>query len=153
MKRAVFGVTALALAGLAGFAGTPAAADDPITIGLALGLSPPADAGLGQLCRRGAELGVEYVNTVMGGALGRKVQISVQDTQAKNEAGVAAKDVARLDCPPEARQTHDRTEPADPGSRPHRGGRAAVGRGAGREAEALRDYMGRIEGESATTAP
>jgi len=42
---------------------------------------------LGQLCRRGAELGVEYVNGVMGGVLGRKIQISVQDTQAKNDAG------------------------------------------------------------------
>jgi len=64
--------------------------EPPITIGLELGLSPPADPGLGQLCRRGAELGVEYVNGVMGGVLGRKVQIAVQDTQAKNEAGIAA---------------------------------------------------------------
>ena len=76
---------------LAAVASAPVVADEPpITIGLELGLSPPADPGLGQLCRRGAELGVEYVNGVMGGVLGRKVQIAVQDTQAKNEAGIAA---------------------------------------------------------------
>ena len=76
---------------LAAVASAPVLAEEPpITIGLELGLSPPADPGLGQLCRRGAELGVEYVNGVMGGVLGRKVQIAVQDTQAKNEAGIAA---------------------------------------------------------------
>jgi branched-chain amino acid transport system substrate-binding protein len=89
MKVAVWLAVAVAVA--AGSAGVPVAADEPpITIGLELGLSPPADPGLGQLCRRGAELGVEYVNGVMGGVLGRKIQISVQDTQAKNDAGVAA---------------------------------------------------------------
>jgi len=89
MKVAVWLAVAVAVA--AGSTSVPVAADEPpITIGLELGLSPPADPGLGQLCRRGAELGVEYVNGVMGGALGRKIQISVQDTQAKNDAGVAA---------------------------------------------------------------
>jgi branched-chain amino acid transport system substrate-binding protein len=91
MKIAVWVTGALALAVVAGPASAPATADEPpITIGLELGLSPPADPGLGQLCRRGAELGVEYVNGVMGGVLGRKIQISLQDTQAKNEAGIAA---------------------------------------------------------------
>jgi branched-chain amino acid transport system substrate-binding protein len=91
MKIPVGLAAALALAAAAGPASAPAAADEPpIIIGLELGLSPPADPGLGQLCRRGAELGVEYVNGTMGGVLGRKVQISMQDTQAKNEAGVAA---------------------------------------------------------------
>jgi branched-chain amino acid transport system substrate-binding protein len=89
MKVAVWLAVAVAVA--AGSVSVPVAADEPpITIGLELGLSPPADPGLGQLCRRGAELGVEYVNGVMGGVLGRKIQISVQDTQAKNDAGVAA---------------------------------------------------------------
>ncbi len=91
MKVAVWITGVLALAAVAGPASAPVLADEPpITIGLELGLSPPADPGLGQLCRRGAELGVEYVNGVMGGVLGRKVQIAVQDTQAKNEAGIAA---------------------------------------------------------------
>jgi len=88
MRIAVWMTGVLALAAVAS---APVVADEPpITIGLELGLSPPADPGLGQLCRRGAELGVEYVNGVMGGVLGRKVQIAVQDTQAKNEAGIAA---------------------------------------------------------------
>jgi branched-chain amino acid transport system substrate-binding protein len=91
MKIAVWVTGALVLAAVTGPGSAPVAADEPpITIGLELGLSPPADPGLGQLCRRGAELGVEYVNGVMGGVLGRKIQISVQDTQAKNEAGIAA---------------------------------------------------------------
>jgi len=88
MRVAVWMTGVLALTAVAS---APVLADEPpITIGLELGLSPPADPGLGQLCRRGAELGVEYVNGVMGGVLGRKVQIAVQDTQAKNEAGIAA---------------------------------------------------------------
>lgn len=91
MKIAAWVTGAMALAAATGPASAPVAADEPpITIGLELGLSPPADPGLGQLCRRGAEIGVDYVNGVMGGVLGRKVQISVQDTQAKNEAGIAA---------------------------------------------------------------
>ncbi|HEV3176822.1 MAG TPA: ABC transporter substrate-binding protein [Stellaceae bacterium] len=91
MKIAVWVTGALVLAAVTGHGSAPVAADEPpITIGLELGLSPPADPGLGQLCRRGAEFGVEYVNGVMGGVLGRKIQISVQDTQAKNEAGIAA---------------------------------------------------------------
>jgi branched-chain amino acid transport system substrate-binding protein len=91
MKISMQRTGVLALAVVAGLAGIPAGADEPpIVIGMELGLSPPADPGIGQLCRRGAEIGVEYVNDVMGGLLGRKIQISVVDTQAKNEAGVAA---------------------------------------------------------------
>ncbi|HKX09253.1 MAG TPA: ABC transporter substrate-binding protein [Stellaceae bacterium] len=91
MKIAVWVTGVLALAALSSPASSPVVADEPpIVIGMELGLSPPADPGLGQLCRRGAEVGVEYVNDVMGGVLGRKVQILVQDTQAKNEAGIAA---------------------------------------------------------------
>lgn len=90
MKITVWCVGAAALAIVSG-ASVPVGADEaPIVIGMELGLSPPADPGLGQLCRRGAEIGVEYVNDVTGGVLGRKVQIAVQDTQAKNEAGIAA---------------------------------------------------------------
>ena len=91
MKIAVWVTGALVLAAAVGPASGPVDADEaPIVIGMELGLSPPADPGLGQLCRRGAEIGVEYVNDVMGGVLGRKIQIAVQDTQAKNEAGIAA---------------------------------------------------------------
>jgi len=90
MRIAVWVTGAVALAFAAGPASAPVAADEPpIVIGLELGLSAPADPGLGQLCRRGAEIGVDYVNGVMGGVLGRKIQTSVLDTQAKNDPGIA----------------------------------------------------------------
>lgn len=81
--------TALAL-GTA--AAAPAhAAGEPVTIGLIVPLSPPGDPASGQLIRRGAELAVDYVNSVMGGVLGgRKVQLAVQDSQGRPEAGVTA---------------------------------------------------------------
>lgn len=80
-----------ALALVAGLAGAGRAADEPVTIGLIVPLSPPGDPVGGQLIRRGAELGVDYINTVMGGVLGgRKVRLAVQDSQGRPEAGVAA---------------------------------------------------------------
>lgn len=82
---------AIALAIVAGFAGAGRAADEPVTIGLIVPLSPPGDPVGGQLIRRGAELGVDYVNTVMGGVLGgRKVRLAVEDSQGRPEAGIAA---------------------------------------------------------------
>ena len=76
---------------LASLVGSSRAADEPITIGLVIPLSPPGDPASGQLIRRGAELGIEYINTVMGGVLGgRKAQLAVQDSQGKPEMGVAA---------------------------------------------------------------
>jgi branched-chain amino acid transport system substrate-binding protein len=76
----------LSLAGTAQAQGQP-----PVVVGLAIPLSPPGDPTGGQLIRRGAELGVEYVNSEMKGFLGgRQIQISVQDSQGRPEAGVAA---------------------------------------------------------------
>ncbi len=91
MKRRplVLGAAGLALA--AGLAGAAMAAGEPVTIGLVIPLSPPGDPASGQLIRRGAELAVEYINTVMGGVLGgRKVELAVQDSQGRPEAGVTA---------------------------------------------------------------
>jgi branched-chain amino acid transport system substrate-binding protein len=86
IKRAASVVAAFAGACLA-FA---AAAEDPVKIGLEIPLSPPGDPAAGQLIRRGGELAVEYVNTVMGGVLGgRKIEIVVQDSQGRTESGVA----------------------------------------------------------------
>jgi branched-chain amino acid transport system substrate-binding protein len=68
---------------------TPAQAQEPIVFGCITPLSPPGETLLGQLVKRGAELGVEYVNE-KGGVLGRKVLLSVQDSAGKNENGVAA---------------------------------------------------------------
>ncbi len=81
-------IGALALAAF-GTAGAPAHAQEPITIGLIVPLSPPGDPTGGQLIRRGAELAVEYYNQ-KGGVLGRPLQLSVQDSQGRPEGGVAA---------------------------------------------------------------
>src|SRR5262249_11755671 len=76
---------------------------DPVAIGLVLPPSPPArpppgrparppprDPTAGQLIRRGAELAVEHVNGPMGGVIdGRKVALSIQDSQGRTESGVA----------------------------------------------------------------
>lgn len=62
---------------------------EPVTIGLLTPLSPPGDPVAGQLIQRGAELGVEYVNTVMKGVLGgRKVQLAVEDDKGTTDVGV-----------------------------------------------------------------
>ena len=67
----------------------PAQAQEPIVFGVITPLSPPGETALGQLVKRGAELGAEYINE-KGGILGRKVQLSVHDSAGKNEQGVAA---------------------------------------------------------------
>jgi branched-chain amino acid transport system substrate-binding protein len=65
------------------------AADEPVTVGLLIPLSPPGDPTAGQLIRRGAELAVDYYNQ-KGGVNGRPLRLSVQDTQGRPEGGVAA---------------------------------------------------------------
>lgn len=60
-----------------------------VGVGLIIPLSAPGDATGGQLIRRGAEIGVEMINA-QGGVLGKKMQLFVQDSQGKPEAGVAA---------------------------------------------------------------
>jgi branched-chain amino acid transport system substrate-binding protein len=66
-----------------------AAQAQDIGVGLIIPLSAPGDATGGQLIRRGAEIGVEMINA-QGGVLGKKMQLFVQDSQGKPEAGVAA---------------------------------------------------------------
>lgn len=66
------------------------AAGEPIVIGVSVPLSPPGDVTAGQLIRRGAELGVDYVNTVLHGVLGREIAIAVEDDAGQPEQGVAA---------------------------------------------------------------
>jgi branched-chain amino acid transport system substrate-binding protein len=79
------------LLALALLAGPARSADEPVTIGLAVPLSPPGDTTGGQLIRRGAELAIEYINERMGGVLGgRKARLAVQDSQGRPEGGVAA---------------------------------------------------------------
>jgi branched-chain amino acid transport system substrate-binding protein len=62
-----------------------------VPIGMSLPLSPPGAVVLGQQVQRGADLGIVYVNTVMGGVLGgRKVALHTEDDRGQNDAGVAA---------------------------------------------------------------
>lgn len=79
---------ALLLAAMLVVASWSAQAQD-IGVGLIIPLSAPGDATGGQLIRRGAEIGVEMINA-QGGVLGKKIQLFVQDSQGKPEAGVAA---------------------------------------------------------------
>ena len=64
-------------------------AQDPIVFGVITPLSPPGETSLGQQVKRGSEIAAEYLNS-KGGVLGRKVVLSIQDSQGKNELGVAA---------------------------------------------------------------
>lgn len=82
--------TLLAMIAAAGsVAAGPVLAQEPIVMGAIVPLSPPGETALGQIVKRGAELGVEYINA-NGGVLGRKVELKVHDSSGKNEAGVAA---------------------------------------------------------------
>ena len=87
-RRGLVGAAAL-LAWLLAFGPAPAGAQEPIVFGVIVPLSPPGETALGQLAKRGAEIGAEYINE-KGGVLGRKVELSIQDSAGKNEQGVAA---------------------------------------------------------------
>jgi branched-chain amino acid transport system substrate-binding protein len=87
-------LTASACAGSAlapgGTSSPGAAGTGDIAIGFQTPLSAPGAVALGQQAQRGAELGVEYVNSVMGGVLGgRKLVMYIEDTQGQNETGIA----------------------------------------------------------------
>ena len=86
-RRIVFG--ALAAAFSLAIAGGPALAQEPIVFGVITPLSPPGETSLGQQVKRGSEIAVDYINE-KGGVLGRKVTLSIQDSQGKNELAVAA---------------------------------------------------------------
>jgi len=68
---------------------TAVLAQEPIVLGVITPLSPPGETSLGQQVKRGSEIAVEYLNE-NGGVLGRKLALSIQDSQGKNELGVAA---------------------------------------------------------------
>jgi branched-chain amino acid transport system substrate-binding protein len=60
-----------------------------VAIGFDAPLSRPGDVGQGQQMQRGAELGVEYVNARMGGALGRPVRLALHDDGGQPDVAVA----------------------------------------------------------------
>ncbi|HTZ77605.1 MAG TPA: ABC transporter substrate-binding protein [Stellaceae bacterium] len=88
MKKMVLAAVSAAVLALAA-PGALRAADDTVKIGLEIPLSPPGDPAAGQLIRRGGELAIEYINTVMGGINGHKAELVVQDSQGRTESGVA----------------------------------------------------------------
>jgi branched-chain amino acid transport system substrate-binding protein len=73
-------------------------ASAPVTLGVLTPLSPPGDASAGQLIQRGADLGVRYINTVMGGLFGGKEGCALPATQVRlaveDDSGVPEKAVA-----------------------------------------------------------
>jgi len=74
---------------LAPLAAAPARAEN-LRIGVLTPLSPPGDPAAGALIVRGARIGEEYVNTVMGGVRGgTKIEIRVEDDAGTPETGVA----------------------------------------------------------------
>jgi len=63
---------------------------EPVKIGFLIPLSPPGDYAAGKRMLWGAELGIKYINEVMGGVLGgRPVQLAVEDDQGTPAEGVA----------------------------------------------------------------
>jgi branched-chain amino acid transport system substrate-binding protein len=79
----------LAAALLAGVLVPATAQQEPIVFGVITPLSPPGETALGQLAKRGAEIGAEYLNE-KGGVLGRTLVLSIHDSAGKNEQAVAA---------------------------------------------------------------
>ena len=86
------------VAGLAGGGTVGWPASVSVTLGVLTPLSPPGDASAGQLIVRGAELGVRYINTVMGGVFGGKagcaapaaqVRLAVEDSSGVPEKAIA----------------------------------------------------------------
>jgi branched-chain amino acid transport system substrate-binding protein len=81
--------TALLAAVAAAALATPAFAQAPIKIGVLTPLSPPGDAGAGQLIVRGAKMGAEEVNAQGGILGGRKIELVIEDDAGTPEKGVA----------------------------------------------------------------
>ncbi len=81
--------TALLAAVAAAALASPAFAQAPIKIGVLTPLSPPGDAGAGQLIVRGAKMGAEEVNAQGGILGGRKIELVIEDDAGTPEKGVA----------------------------------------------------------------
>ena len=89
MARFCLSITlAVAVALVSGFA-APAAAQKPVKIGALTPLSPPGDAGAGQLIVRGIKMGVDDVNAKGGVLGGRKLEVVVEDDSGTPEKGSA----------------------------------------------------------------
>jgi branched-chain amino acid transport system substrate-binding protein len=67
----------------------PAFAQKPVKIGVLTPLSPPGDAGAGQLILRGAKMAADELNARGGILGGRKVELVVEDDSGTPEMGIA----------------------------------------------------------------
>jgi branched-chain amino acid transport system substrate-binding protein len=76
---------ALLVTGLA----APALAQRPVKIGVLTPLSPPGDAGAGQLIARGAKMAMEDLNAHGGVLGGRKIELVIEDDSGTPEKGAA----------------------------------------------------------------
>lgn len=100
MKRVAPAVVVLAVAAAVAATGGGGtwAAPEAITLGVLTPLSPPGDASAGQLISRGAELGIAYINGVMGGLFGPKTSCALPATPAhlavEDDSGTPEKAVA-----------------------------------------------------------
>lgn len=91
--RLPLSVLVAALAGVALLASslaTPALAQKPVKIGVLTPLSPPGDAGAGQLIVRGAKMAMEDINARGGVLGGRKVELVIEDDSGTPEKGSSA---------------------------------------------------------------
>ncbi len=91
-KRFTLSLIVLLLAALATLAAGPAApalAQKAVKIGVLTPLSPPGDAGAGQLIVRGAKMGMEDANARGGVLGGRKIELVVEDDSGTPEKGSA----------------------------------------------------------------
>ena len=67
----------------------PAHAQKPVKIGVLTPLSPPGDAGAGQLILRGAKMAADEINARGGILGGRKIELVIEDDSGTPEKGVA----------------------------------------------------------------
>jgi len=67
----------------------PAFAQGTVKIGVLTPLSPPGDAGAGQLIVRGAKMAADEVNAKGGVLGGRKIELVIEDDSGTPEKGVA----------------------------------------------------------------
>ena len=77
---------ALLVAGLT----APALAQRPVKIGVLTPLSPPGDAGAGQLIVRGAKMAMDDINARGGVLGGRKIELVIEDDSGTPEKGSSA---------------------------------------------------------------
>ncbi|HYM69816.1 MAG TPA: ABC transporter substrate-binding protein [bacterium] len=99
MQRSIVAaMVAILIAGGTGAGIGWGATPGPLVLGVLTPLSPPGDPAAGQLIVRGAQLGEQYINTVMGGVFGPKTSCALPATPVtvavEDDSGTPEKSVA-----------------------------------------------------------